>query len=590
MTFGTIVSKYHRGCRWRWRQNFFVFSVFIFISTAPVFVIRSEKVPVPDDCSSSPFENGLSLQCSLSAINSDNEKTNFSVIPSELTLALTVRCREPAVGQLEPDGFRSLFHLKSLTIDGCNLKGIPNRAFWGLEKLESLTIRTQQAGGLVIDQAAFFGLSNLLNLDLSGNHVEAFSWELLCPTPHLQSLNLSHNEIGWLSDSSKHCVTSLIKIDLSYNELSVLSLSQLPSLESMSEIWLGHNYIRKIEPDVARMSKARLTSIDLTNNQLSSLPKDVFAGAKHLERISLANNTIQRLPDVLFESQQRRLQVLDLSGNILKSFSENLLKNQTGIVSLDLSFNELEVIKTDAFSDLKSLQLLKLDHNRLNRLSANAFSSMSQLQTLVLSGNALETLPTKLFSNLSSLTHLLLDSNQLSDLPNGMFDHSGDRITVLDLSHNKLAAFSSFVEPLVQLQSLSLSQNLFSDLGKLELPLLWRLQASGNRLQTIGSSHLKGLPALQVLDLSSNSIGSMERDSFKFNLRLQAVRLDDNKIEKLDNVFANLPHLSWLNISANEISDFDYAMVPKTLRWLDLHQVKPFVVRLTLSILYSIIL
>ena len=206
-------------------------------------------------------------------------------------------------------------------------------------------------------------------------------------------------------------------------------------------------------------------------------------------------------------------------------------------------------------------------------ISPDTYTSMSQLQTLVLSGNALTSLSPRIFSNLGSLSHLLIDSNHLEDLPNGMFNRSSNRITVLDLSHNRLRSITSFVEPLVQLQSLSLSQNLISDLGKLELPSLWRLQASGNQLHTISSLHLKGLPALQVLDLSNNAIANLERDSFKFNLPLQAIRLDANKLSRLDNVLGDLPHLSWLNISANEITIFDYAMVPKTLRWLDLHQV-----------------
>jgi len=92
-----------------------------------------------------------------------------------------------------------------------------------------------------------------------------------------------------------------------------------------------------------------------------------------------------------------------------------------------------------------------------------------------------------------------------------MFNRSANRITVLDLSHNKLKTISSFIEPLTQLQSLSMSDNLIEDLGKFELPNLWRLQASGNILTTINSSHLRGLPALQVLDLSGNSITVLEK-------------------------------------------------------------------------------
>ena len=71
--------------------------------------------PVPDDCKARPFEDGLALDCTLSAINSAEEKTNFSVLPAQHTRGLTVRCSDPALSQLEPDGLRRfvLFHTLS---------------------------------------------------------------------------------------------------------------------------------------------------------------------------------------------------------------------------------------------------------------------------------------------------------------------------------------------------------------------------------------------------------------------------------------------------------------------------------------------
>ena len=40
----------------------------------------------------------------------------------------------------------------------------------------------------------------------------------------------------------------------------------------------------------------------------------------------------------------------------------------------------------------------------------------------------------------------------------------------------------------------------------------------------------------------------------------------------MDGLFHELPNLSWLNASDNQIAIFDYGMVPKTLTWLDLHK------------------
>jgi len=377
--------EHPRGRRRR-RRKFSSTTLTLLILTTFSFKISwADKVPVPDDCSSSPYEDGLALECSLSAINSVDEKTNFSVVPSDHTLALTVKCREPTLSQLEADGFRSLRHLKRLVLDGCNLKVIPSRAFWGLDKLESLTVWTRQAGVLTIDRAAFFGLGNLLRLDLSGNYIRFLPPEALCPLPRLQTLNLSHNEVGSLSDigadSSKGCISSLSSVDLSYNELSGLTTRQMSSMTSLNEIWLGHNYIRSVDPDIFRASSDKLNFVDLSNNQLSNLPAELFAGARNLERVSLANNTLNQLSDKMFASQQRRLQVVDLSGNLLRSIGESLLKNQTSLTSLDLGYNELESLKPGTFSDLKSLQFLKMDHNRLTRFSPDLFASLTQLHT-----------------------------------------------------------------------------------------------------------------------------------------------------------------------------------------------------------------
>ena len=40
----------------------------------------------------------------------------------------------------------------------------------------------------------------------------------------------------------------------------------------------------------------------------------------------------------------------------------------------------------------------------------------------------------------------------------------------------------------------------------------------------------------------------------------------------MDGLFHDLPNLSWLNVSDNQIAIFDYGMVPRTLTWIDLHK------------------
>ncbi len=78
----------------------------IFVVQLSLTLTLAEEPPVPDDCKPSPFEDGLELECTLSAINSADEKTNFSVVPAEHTLSLTGNNK-----QAWPRGFVYIFLL-----------------------------------------------------------------------------------------------------------------------------------------------------------------------------------------------------------------------------------------------------------------------------------------------------------------------------------------------------------------------------------------------------------------------------------------------------------------------------------------------
>ena len=125
------------------------------------------------------------------------------------------------------------------------------------------------------------------------------------------------------------------------------------------------------------------------------------------------------------------------------------------------------------------------------------------VHTLVLSDNAITKLPGQLLSNLASLSHLLLDRNLLENLPSSLFE-ANVSLTVLDLSHNRFSQIPEAVTQtlpdgaLHQLQSLSLSGNLVDELGSFDMPSLWRLEVSDNKLQNLTGLNLAGMPGLQV--------------------------------------------------------------------------------------------
>ena len=106
-------------------------------------VANANSYEAPDDCDWHQVDNdvfAVSLTCHLSAINSDQEKTNFSVIPSRGTQSLTVRCTESDLSKLERNAFANLHELEELNIEDCKIERIPAGVFSGLGKLRRLKI------------------------------------------------------------------------------------------------------------------------------------------------------------------------------------------------------------------------------------------------------------------------------------------------------------------------------------------------------------------------------------------------------------------------------------------------------------------
>ena len=299
----------------------------------------SKPPPVPGDClpsSRGDGSQGLDLLCHLSAINSDQEKTNFSVVPAEHTVSLTVQCTDrDSVSHLEPRGFRSLVWLEELAIIDCNFQTIPDKAFLGLTRLKSLNIKSSTHGDLTFTRGSFEGLANLQSLDLSENNVRFPERGVLCSLPNLVSLNLSSSDLGDVRElglstvvSQANCVRNVRRLDLSRNRLTSLAWTQEAdnssdsgsgfSFPQIEKVDLSHNFLRGFTADsLDWLTSSGPVDLDMSNNQLSHLPSAIFRYAS-FRHLSLANNSLTSVPSDIF-AHQAKLVVLDLSGNYLDS-------------------------------------------------------------------------------------------------------------------------------------------------------------------------------------------------------------------------------------------------------------------------------
>ena len=549
----------------------------LLLATTLVASVSALYYDTPEDCSWTPMPgrevDSVFLTCRLSSINSRLERTNFSVIPSDSTRGLRIQCEDQSLGHLEPHGFSSLVNLEQLEIVGCALESVPAGAFHGLASLKRLTIVAGPGLGVMrVEQGALANLSGLHHLDLSQNSIREFPSSELCSLDNLMHLNVSRNEIGSTFDlalsTRPNCLENISLLDLSQNEITSLEAGSLPSLSGLSELRINDNFIRFISPDF--FANSSLQTLDMSNNQINHLPPHLLTTLP-LRSLFLGNNTLSSLPIDAFTGQ-KQLERLSLRGNLLTGvqLKPELATDLLSLLHLDLSANMLETLDPAFLAALPSLQVLKVSENQLSSLQMPP--SLFQLTELNMSGNQLIKVEARSLVGLEALTHLNLANNQLQSIHSATFRNASS-ILVLDLSSNKLQEVPESLKYLTNLQTLDIGKNFISNIMDSPLTVmegLWRLQIHGNQIRNISHSVFSNLHTLQILDMSANQIENIDRGAFDQNKLLRAIRLDGNLVQEIEGIFTHLPDLIWLNVSDNRITTFDFALVPRTLHWLDI--------------------
>ena len=161
-----------------------------------------------------------------------------------------------------------------------------------------------------------------------------------------------------------------------------------------------------------------------------------------------------------------------------------------------------------------------------------------------------------------------------TELPEGLFVATPN-LEDLSLENNLLEAVPRSVSTdAKRLRTLDLGENRISQLREGDfdgLKELHGLRVSGNALTEIGKGLFANSSNLHVLNLARNRLAKVEQGSFDGLVELRALRLDNNALADINGLVSSLEKLKWLNVSSNRLQWFDYAFVPRSLEWLDVH-------------------
>ncbi|MEO8357943.1 MAG: COR domain-containing protein [Chloroflexota bacterium] len=311
--------------------------------------------------------------------------------------------------------------------------------------------------------------------------------DLLDQLPHLESLDLSHNQLMLLPESLGK-LTLLQSLDLSVNNLDELPtwLSKLTQLRTLN---LRSNNLTEVPEWIGNLTQ--LQSLDLSQNNLITLPESL----RHLTELislNLSSNNLVEVPQWFEDFTQ--LQTLDLSGNETTSLPETL-GQLIQLQSLDFSNNQL-TISPEWLGQLTLLKTLKLQGNRLTALP-ESLGLLTNLVELRIDENQIEKIPESQGSP-KNLILITIDSF-LGEIPH--FIRNLKNLHAIGISKSGLISLPEWIEELSKLQELSVLENYLTDLplSLVRLKHLKRLDIKNNPLNPeLAEAYKQGLKAVKV--------------------------------------------------------------------------------------------
>lgn len=174
----------------------------------------------------------------------------------------TVECTDRALITI-PESVDS--ETQVLDLSGNNLQILPRETFFkaGLLNLQRVFLRSCRIGQ--IDDFAFRGLTNLIELDLSHNLLTAVPSRTFQDVPFLRDLMLSNNPIQKIDGQAFQAVPGLVKLDLSNCELQTITPKAFEGIELLESLKLNGNRLSELRPRTVEILN-RLHGVALHDN------------------------------------------------------------------------------------------------------------------------------------------------------------------------------------------------------------------------------------------------------------------------------------------------------------------------------------
>ncbi|KAG5845308.1 hypothetical protein ANANG_G00137420 [Anguilla anguilla] len=320
----------------------------------------------------------------------------------------------------------------------------------------------------------------------------------------------------------------------------------------------------------------------------------------YVTRVSLSNNYIGEVNETSFAGQEQ-LESIDLGTQKTEKLlvRNNAFRGLTNLTFLHLGDIQALILEPSAFVGLTNLKNLVLLYSGLDEsiLEGDYLRPLQSLETLNLFGNKIRRIrPALFFQNMTKLKEINLKLNTISSICEGdLLGFQGKHFHLLELSSIYLRDMNEYGtdwkkcgNPFanISVTVLALSGNGFS----VEKTQLFFKATEGTRIdylilssntmgRSIGYFNLKdpdkrtfeglGKSSLKILDISKNSIFSLQFSVFSALKEAEVIMLAHNKINKIEKgAFLGLISLRGLDLSNNllgEIYPYTFENLPNVV-------------------------
>lgn len=249
------------------------------------------------------------------------------------------------------------------------------------------------------------------------------------------------------------------RLDLSYSNLDSIDHKILPNFSNLSYLILHHNRIQNLTSFNFNISSLKL--LDLSHNNINCVHTKAFENLINLETLNLCMNQIRYLNFDL----TIKLKVLDVSSNRIKVIAERFFE-KLNLARLDLRDNQIVTMNNSGISNLSLLTNLYLSFNKIEYFEENMLSnSIKTLRVLYIDSNRFKSLDFGL-EGLVNLEYLSVSDNLIQHLKNGFFDKLG-KLEHLNLGFNNLTDTPVIATSLPLLLVLKINNNSFNKISEL---------------------------------------------------------------------------------------------------------------------------